>query len=229
MKPLTLRDVMNKRKIIERTEQYVRSLLENDASGHDWWHIDRVRRTSCLLARKEHADEFIVEMAALLHDVGDEKMAGSEEKGLMIVSEWLDQMQLTNREKEQIMEIISSVSFKGGHGKKPTTIEGMIVQDADRLDAIGAIGIARTFMFAGNRGHLMYDPSLPYREKMTKEEYRKGRSTAINHFYEKLLKLKDLMNTVSAKQMAMERHEFMERFLQQFYKEWDGQHEDVNS
>jgi uncharacterized protein len=219
---------MNKRKIIEKTEQYVRSLLENDASGHDWWHIDRVRRIGVSLAKKEHADEFIVKMAALLHDVGDEKIAGSEEKGFKIVCEWLDQMQLTNREKEQILDVISSVSFKGGHGKKPNTIEGMIVQDADRLDAIGAIGIARTFMYAGNRGHLMYDPSLPYREKMTKEEYRHGRSTAINHFYEKLLKLKDLMNTESAKQMACERHEFIEQFLQQFYKEWDGQHEDVN-
>jgi uncharacterized protein len=219
---------MNKRKIIEKTEQYVRSLLENDASGHDWWHIDRVRRIGVSLAKKEYADEFIVEMAALLHDIADEKIAGSEEKGFKIVSEWLDQMQLTNREKEQIHDVISSVSFKGGHGKKPNTIEGMVVQDADRLDAIGAIGIARTFMYAGNRGHLMYDPDLPYREKMTKEEYRQGRSTAINHFYEKLLKLKDLMNTESAKQMASERHEFMEQFLQQFYKEWDGQHEDVN-
>jgi uncharacterized protein len=219
---------MNKRKIIEKTEQYVRSLLENDASGHDWWHIDRVRRIGVSLAKKEYADEFIVEMAALLHDIADEKIAGSEEKGFKIVSEWLDQMQLTNREKEQIHDVISSVSFKGGHGKKPNTIEGMVVQDADRLDAIGAIGIARTFMYAGNRGHLMYDPDLPYREKMTKKEYRQGRSTAINHFYEKLLKLKDLMNTESAKQMASERHEFMEQFLQQFYKEWDGQHEDVN-
>jgi uncharacterized protein len=219
---------MNKRKIIEKTEQYVRSLLENDAGGHDWWHIERVRRIGVSLAKKEHADEYIVEMAALLHDVADEKIAGSEEKGFKIVSEWLDQMQLTNREKEQIHDVISSVSFKGGHGKKPNTIEGMVVQDADRLDAIGAIGIARTFMYAGNRGHLMYDPDLPYREKMTKEEYRQGRSTAINHFYEKLLKLKDLMNTESAKQMASERHEFMEQFLQQFYKEWDGQHEDVN-
>jgi uncharacterized protein len=219
---------MNKRKIIEKTEQYVRSLLENDASGHDWWHIDRVRRIGVSLAKNEYADEFIVEMAALLHDIADEKIAGSEEKGFKIVSEWLDQMQLTNREKEQIHDVISSVSFKGGHGKKPNTIEGMVVQDADRLDAIGAIGIARTFMYAGNRGHLMYDPDLPYREKMTKEEYRQGRSTAINHFYEKLLKLKDLMNTESAKQMASERHEFMEQFLQQFYKEWDGQHEDVN-
>jgi uncharacterized protein len=219
---------MNKRKMIEKTEQYVRTLLEDDASGHDWWHIERVRRISVALAKKEHADEFIVEMAALLHDVADEKIAGSEEKGLSIVTEWLEQMPLPNHDKERIVEIISSVSFKGGHGKKPHTIEGMIVQDADRLDAIGAIGIARTFMYAGSRGHLMYDPSLPYREKMTKEEYRQGRSTAINHFYEKLLKLKELMNTESAKQIASKRHEFMERFLQQFYKEWDEQYEDVN-
>ncbi|WP_044748372.1 HD domain-containing protein [Bacillus alveayuensis] len=220
---------MDKREIIEKTEQYVRMLLENDASGHDWWHIERVRRISVTLAKKEHADELIVEMAALLHDVADEKIAGSEEKGLSVVAEWLEQMPLSNHDKQHIIEIISSVSFKGGNGKKPHTIEGMIVQDADRLDAIGAIGIARTFMYAGSRGHLMYDPSLPYRENMTKEEYRQGRSTAINHFYEKLLKLKELMNTESAKQIAIKRHEFMERFLQQFYKEWDEQYEDVNS
>jgi uncharacterized protein len=219
---------MNKQKIIEKTERYVRMLLENDASGHDWWHIERVRRMSIALAKKEGADEFIVEMAALLHDVADEKIAGSEEKGLSVVAEWLEQMPLSNQDKEHIIEIISSVSFKGGNGKKPRTIEGMVVQDADRLDAIGAIGIARTFMYAGSRGHLMYDPNLPYREKMTKEEYRQGRSTAINHFYEKLLKLKELMNTESAKQIASKRHEFMECFLQQFYKEWDEQYEDVN-
>jgi uncharacterized protein len=219
---------MDKREIIQKTEQYVRTLLENDASGHDWWHIERVRCMSITLAKKEGADEFIVEMAALLHDVADEKIAGSEEKGLSVVAEWLEQMPLSNHDKQHIIEIISSVSFKGGNGKKPHTIEGMIVQDADRLDAIGAIGIARTFMYAGSRGHLMYDPSLPYRENMTKEEYRQGRSTAINHFYEKLLKLKELMNTESAKQMASKRHEFMERFLQQFFKEWDEQYEDVN-
>ncbi len=214
---------MDKREIIQKTEQYVRSLLENDASGHDWWHIDRVRRMGITLAKKEGADEFIVEMAALLHDVADEKIAGNEEKGLSAVTSWLEQMPLSNDNKEHIIDIISSVSFKGGHGKKPHTIEGMVVQDADRLDAIGAIGIARTFMYTGSRGHLMHDPFLPYRERITKEEYRQGRSTAINHFYEKLLKLKEWMNTESAKQIALKRHEFMERFLYQFYQEWDEQ------
>jgi uncharacterized protein len=214
---------MDKREIIQKTEQFVRTLLENDASGHDWWHIERVRRMSITLAKKEGADEFIVEMAALLHDVADEKIAGSEEQGIRKINEWLHQLPLSNEEQEHIIEIIASISFKGGNGKKPHTLEGRIVQDADRLDAIGAIGIARTFMYAGNRGHMMYDPALPYREIMTKEEYRYGRSTAINHFDEKLLKLKELMNTESAKQMAIERHQFIERFLQQFFKEWDGQ------
>ncbi|MBA2875895.1 HD domain-containing protein [Thermaerobacillus caldiproteolyticus] len=219
---------MNKQECIQRTADYVKMLLEHDTSGHDWWHIKRVRRLSLMLATQEGADPFIVEMAALLHDIADEKIAGSEEKGMATVRAWLTQLPLSTDEIEQIIEAISTVSYKGGHGKKPLTQEGMVVQDADRLDALGAIGIARTFMYAGSRGHSMYDPAIPVRETMTKEEYRYGRSTALHHFYEKLLKLKDLMNTKSARKLAMERHRFMEQFLQQFYREWDGHDEDVN-
>jgi len=213
---------MNRNEIIEKTEQFVRSQLQNDSSGHDWWHIERVRKMSLSLAKSENADMFVIEMAALLHDIADDKLMGSEEKGLETVSDLLSQLPLADEERRHIIRIISTISFKGGEGIKPDTLEGQIVQDADRLDALGAIGIARTFMFAGNRGHIMHDPGLPYRTTMTKEQYRNGPSTPINHFYEKLLKLKDLMNTDSAKRVAEERHKFMERFLDQFYKEWDG-------
>ncbi|WP_027409782.1 HD domain-containing protein [Anoxybacteroides tepidamans] len=213
---------MRKEQIIRETEQYVKSILERDSSGHDWWHIDRVRRLGCQLAQQEGANVFVVEMAALLHDVADEKIVGSEEIGMRLVREWLARFPMGTEERESVIEAISTVSYKGGNGKPPRTLEGKVVQDADRLDAIGAIGIARAFMYAGHRGHLMYDPALSVRETMTKEEYRHGPSTAIHHFYEKLLKLKDLLHTESAKMLAVRRHQFMEQFLRQFYQEWNG-------
>ncbi|MCZ0755123.1 HD domain-containing protein [Anoxybacillus sp. J5B_2022] len=212
---------MEKETIIRKTEQYVKARLEHDASGHDWSHIERVRRLGCWLAKQEGADLFIVEMAALLHDIADEKMAGSETNGMQAVQRWLWQLPLPTEESEHIVSAISTVSYKGGHGSPPQTLEAMVVQDADRLDALGAIGIARAFMYAGNRGHLLYDPALAVRETMTKEEYRHGRSTAIHHFYEKLLKLKDLLNTESAKKLAVDRHQFIEQFLRQFHREWN--------
>jgi len=212
---------MEKEAIIRKTEHFVKEKLADDASGHDWWHIERVRRLGCYLAKQEGADLFIVEMAALLHDIADEKIAGSEESGMQAVQQWLWQLPLSRAESEHIVSAISTVSYKGGHSHPPQTVEAMVVQDADRLDAIGAIGIARAFMYAGNRGHLLYDPTLPVRETMTKEQYRHERSTAIHHFYEKLLKLKDLLNTESAKKLAEHRHQFLEQFLQQFYREWD--------
>lgn len=212
---------MEKETIIQKTEHFVKEKLADDASGHDWWHIERVRRLGGYLAKQEGADVFIVEMAALLHDIADEKIAGSEESGLHTVQQWLRQLPIAQAVYEHIVSAISTVSYKGGHGHPPQTVEAMVVQDADRLDAIGAIGIARAFMYAGNRGHLLYDPTLPVRETMTKEQYRHERSTAIHHFYEKLLKLKDLLNTESAKKLAEHRHQFLEQFLQQFYREWD--------
>jgi len=214
---------MKRQEIMKRTEQFVRSMLENDASGHDWWHIDRVRKMGLLLGRTENADLFIIEMAALLHDIADEKIIGSEEKGKKIVTNFLQDLPLSEEERIHILHIISTISFKGGNGTKPETLEGQIVQDADRLDALGAIGIARTFMYAGSKGHIMHNPSLPPRKTMSKEQYRNEQGTPINHFYEKLLKLKDLMNTESAKRIAIERHAFMETFLEHFYKEWNDQ------
>lgn len=209
--------------MIQQTETYVKDILAHDASGHDWFHIERVRKIALHLQQEEGGDPVIIEMAALLHDVADEKLINSEEEGLQKVATFLHKLGVCAEKQAHILAIIENMSFKGGHGGKVTTIEGKIVQDADRLDALGAIGIARTFAYGGKKGHLLYDPNVPYRHEMTKTEYREGKSTALNHFYEKLFKLKDLMNTKSAKQEAEKRHLYMEQFVQQFMKEWNGQ------
>lgn len=214
---------MDKNRLIEEATAFVRSELENEASGHDWWHIARVTKMAKHIAEQEGADVFICEMAALLHDIADEKLnEGGEEVGLQRVKDWLEVHQADKETIDKIMEIISTMSFKGGNRPPMTTLEGKVVQDADRLDAIGAIGIARTFAYAGAHGDLLYDPDIQPREKMTKEQYRTEKSTAVNHFYEKLLKLKNLMNTDTAKEMAEARHQLMEDFLQKFYHEWEG-------
>lgn len=215
--------IMDKNRLIEEATAFVRSELENEASGHDWWHIARVTKIAKHIAQHEGADVFLCEMAALLHDIADEKLnAGGEEVGLQRVKEWLEVHHVDQVTIDSIIEIISTMSFKGGNRPPMTTLEGKVVQDADRLDAIGAIGIARTFAYAGAHGDLIYDPDIQPREKMTKEEYRTEKSTAVNHFYEKLLKLKNLMNTNTAKEMAEARHQLMEDFLQKFYHEWEG-------
>ncbi|MFN7252754.1 MAG: HD domain-containing protein [Anaerobacillus sp.] len=212
---------MQELKILIEAEQYVRSLLEKDSSGHDWWHIHRVRGLARKIAANEGANIFVCELTALLHDLADEKLFGDEEKGLADINEWLEKNGVGKEDRQHIVSIIKSMSFKGGNNLLVETLEARVVQDADRLDAIGAIGIGRTFAYAGAKGQLMYDPTIPVREDMTKEEYRKGKSTAINHFYEKLLKLKDLMNTEYGKELAIQRHRYLEQFLQTFLKEWD--------
>jgi uncharacterized protein len=210
------------KRIVEAAELYVREELGGDSSGHDWWHIERVRRTAVSIAEQENADRFICELAALLHDVADEKLAGSEEAGMSKVQEWLAAQEVEGADSEHVLEIIATMSFKGGKGSPMRTLEGQVVQDADRLDALGAVGIGRTFAYSGAKGQLMYDPNLPARESMTKEQYRNEKSTAINHFPEKLFKLKDRMNTAYARQLAEDRHRFMEEFVARFLKEWDG-------
>jgi len=210
-------------KTIALTEQFVKNFLSGDCSGHDWWHIERVRKMTKKIAVEEGADLFICEMAALLHDVADEKLNVTEEIGINRVKEWLNYVSLDEDCIERIMDIIENMSFKGGGVPPMKTLEGKIVQDADRLDAIGAIGIARTFAYSGAKGQLIYDPSIPVRENMTKEEYRKNKTTAINHFYEKLLKLEGLMNTQSGKRLAKKRQMIMEEFLENFFEEWNGQ------
>jgi uncharacterized protein len=163
-------------------------------------------------------------MAALLHDIPDEKLNDSAEAGKNKLNAFLNSIALPEDAQKAIVEIIDSISFKGGSKTELKTIEAKIVQDADRLDAIGAIGIARTFAYGGKKGQPIYDPSIHVREEMSIEEYRKGKSTSIHHFYEKLLKLKDLLNTDTAKEMAEKRHQTMVDFLEQFYLEWEGQY-----
>ncbi|QNK47677.1 HD domain-containing protein [Brevibacterium sp. PAMC23299] len=210
-----------KQTMIELTEKYVYDQLNSDASGHDWFHIDRVRKLALHIAKEERVgNEFIIEMAALLHDIPDDKLNQEADGGWKRLDAWFDEIKLDIDCVDAIKQIINTISFSAGQMRLPS-IEAEIVQDADRLDAIGAIGIARTFAFGGKKGQLMYDPLLPIRENMTKKEYRNGKSSSIHHFYEKLLRLQDMLNTCAAKKIASERHEYMVGFLEEFNKEWD--------
>ncbi|MEI3605879.1 HD domain-containing protein [Pseudogracilibacillus sp. SE30717A] len=212
---------MENNAIIIRARQFVQEQHQNDYSGHDWWHIMRVTDTAKIISVQEGGNDFVVELAALMHDLADEKISGSEKEGLKKVNKWLKENGVKEDEILEINEIITTMSFKGGNRKPMSTIEGKIVQDADRLDALGAIGIARTFAYSGAKGQPIYDPELPPRVgSMTYKDYRHGKSTAINHFYEKLLKLKDSMNTEYGKKLAEERHNYMMQFLEQFFLEW---------
>jgi uncharacterized protein len=212
-----------KNQIIQQTERFVRNELGEDPTGHDWFHVDRVRRNALHICQEEKTgDHFIIEMAALLHDIPDEKINVSAEAGNAKLHTFFQTVGLKEESENHIKQIIESISYKGGRKTVLETVEAKIVQDADRLDAIGAIGIARAFAYGGKKGQLIYDPSIDVREEMSVEEYRKGKSTSIHHFYEKLLKLKDLLNTDSAKKMAESRQQMMLGFLEQFYLEWDG-------
>ncbi len=211
---------MTREVILEKTITFVKSKLQGDSSGHDWWHIYRVWNMSKKLQEKEGGDLFIIELAALLHDVADWKFHKSENEGLGIIRDWLIQLELPNEAINKIVNVIKNVSFKGAGVKdKMETIEGKIVQDADRLDAIGAIGIARTFAFGGKFGNEMYNPEIKFELHQSFEKYKKSNGTTVNHFYEKLLLLKDRMNTKMAKEIAEGRHSFMENFLKQFFDE----------
>ncbi len=209
--------------LIERTVEFVRNKMSGDSSGHDWWHIDRVWRTARMLAHAEGANAEVVELAALLHDIADWKFAGGdEEAGPRAAREWLAKHDVPESTTEHVCEIIATLSFKGAGVQTPMkTLEGQCVQDADRLDAIGAVGIARCFAFGGAKGRLMHDPDVSPELHQSFSAYKKNSGPSINHFYEKLLLLKDRMNTETAKRFAAERHVFMEQFLQQFFAEWD--------
>ncbi|WP_420535544.1 HD domain-containing protein [Alkalihalobacillus pseudalcaliphilus] len=211
---------MNQVHILEETEKWVKEILLGESSGHDWYHIQRVTHLAQTIAKAEGGDRFIVTMAALLHDLIDDKLFENQEEALRRVSDKLMELEVHQDIQNHILTIIQTISYRGGNGDKLQSKEAMIVQDADRLDALGAIGIARTFAYSGHKGQPIYDPTIEKRENMTIEEYRNGKSSAIHHFYEKLLKLKDLMNTESGKKEANIRHEFMEQFLKQFYHEW---------
>ncbi len=214
---------MDNKEVINKTIDFVKDKLRGDSSGHDWWHIYRVWNMSKKLQEKEGGNLFIIEMAALLHDVGDWKFHEKEEEGIDIIKNWLDQSDISESVKIRIVDIISNVSFKGSGVKdKMESIEGKIVQDADRIDAIGAIGVARTFAFGGKFGNPMFDPNVKVKMHNNFEEYKNSKGTTINHFYEKLLLLKDRISTNTAKQIARERHSYMENFLKQFYDEWES-------
>ena len=215
----------DRQSIIDQTRDYVKKTLEGEGSGHDWWHVYRVWKMAQRIAKEEvDADSFIVELAALLHDIADWKFNdGDVTAGSKVAREWLEKLKIQKDVTSHICEIIEETSFKGSGVKfKMRTIEGMIVQDADRLDAIGAIGIARTFACGGHKGREIHNPNIKPELHNTFEQYQKSVGPTVNHFYEKLLLLKDLMNTTSAKKIARERHKYMKSYLDRFYKEWDG-------
>lgn len=209
--------------LIQNTIQLVKQKLEGTESGHDWFHIERVWKLSSYIQEREGGDQQVIELAALLHDIADPKFHnGDETLAAKIVNEFLTKQKLDNETIGKVIFIIENMSFKNRNdAPQNLPLELKIVQDADRLDAIGAIGIARTFNFGGYKNNLMYHPDIPPKINQTKEEYKKSNGTTINHFYEKLLLLKDLMNTKTAKDLATERHQLMLNFLDEFYKEWN--------
>ena len=213
------------RGLLDRTETFVRARLDARACGHDWWHIHRVRAAALNIGSAIGADPGMVEMAALLHDVADPKLDAFPGEGRGLLAGYLDGCALAPDYRIRLEDILSRVSFAreldGGDGPAKSP-ELMAVQDADRLDALGAVGIARTFAYGGSRGQAMHDPELPPREGLNQKAYREGRSTSINHFHEKLLRLKDMMNTEAGRSLAQERHGYMLGFLEQFAEEWDG-------
>lgn len=209
--------------LLAQARAFAEAELGGDSSGHDGWHAARVARMAKRLATLEQADPFVCELSALLHDIADEKLNDSKAAGMARVADWLTAQRADPALSAHVLDIIATMSYGGGHNGPMRTLEGRIVQDADRLDALGAIGIARTFAYSGWKGQAMYDPGIPVREQMTAAQYRNEKSTAVNHFYEKLLKLKERMNTEAAKALAERRHRAMERFLAQFYAEWDGE------
>ena len=211
--------------IIDRTVEHVRSALSGDSSGHDWWHIHRVWKTAVRLGRDEEADLHIVELAALLHDIADWKFHGGDESaGPRAARQWLSGLQAGPATIDHVCDIIAHLSFKGAGVATPmATLEGRVVQDADRLDAIGAIGIARAFAYGGHAGRAIYDPQVPPVEYDSFAAYKKNNGPTLNHFAEKLLLLKDRMNTAAGRRIAAERHAFMEQFVARFLAEWNGE------
>ncbi|HCY98119.1 HD domain-containing protein [uncultured Polaribacter sp.] len=217
---------MDKEKIITATIAFVKKELKNAEGGHDWFHIERVFKNSLLISKDEKVDVFVVSLAALLHDIADPKFYnGDETVGPKVATQFLNEQKVHATIIEHVVRIIKNISFKNSFdtaSESFTSIELEVVQDADRLDAIGAIGIARCFNYGGFKNRALYDPKIIPDLKMTKETYKKSTAPTINHFYEKLLLLKDQMNTASGKKIANNRHQFMELYLQQFYDEWNG-------
>lgn len=207
--------------LLETTKNFVKQKLTGAEAGHDWFHTERVLKNSILIAKTEHCNLEIVQLAALLHDIADSKFHdGDEEIGPKTAKLFLESQNVSFETIDQVIKIIENISFKGGYKNSDfDSVELQIVQDADRLDAIGAIGIARTFNYGGFKNRELYNPEIKPNLAMSKDEYKNNSAPTINHFYEKLLLLKDKMNTETGKKLAQERHDFMEVFLEQFYKE----------
>lgn len=216
---------MTHEEIIDNTRQFVETSLAGAEGGHDWWHIYRVWKLAVNIAAAEKADILVVELAALLHDIADAKFHdGDETKGPRMAGEFLQTLNVDEHVIDHVSKIISNISFKGGQVARTfSSAELSVVQDADRLDAMGAIGIARTFNYGGFRNREIYNPGIPPVPGMDKETYRLSQAPTINHFYEKLLLLKDLMNTGTGKRMAERRHDFMLAYLDEFFREWEGE------
>ncbi|MFC7440232.1 HD domain-containing protein [Laceyella putida] len=212
---------MNQQTVVEKTVIYVKKTLQQQEGSHDWFHIERVWKNAVKIGLAEQADMFVVELAALLHDIADHKFHGGDETmGPRVAREWLTELGVDREVVQHVSQIIADLSFKGAHTQTVMkTKEGMVVQDADRLDAIGAIGIARAFAYGGYKGQALYDPEIPPTLHASFAEYKQAKSTSVNHFYEKLLLLKDRMNTEAGRKMAAERHAFMEQFLERLQAE----------
>ena len=213
-----------KNNVISLTADFVRRTLEGAEAGHDWWHIQRVWNNAKLIGNAEQVDMLVVELAALLHDIADSKFHdGDEEIGPRIAIDFLNSINLDQNKIEHIQQIIRNISFKASLGTITFHSKELeVVQDADRLDAIGAIGIARAFTYGGFKNRELYNPTIAPQLNMNKEEYKKSAAPTINHFYEKLLLLKDKMNTETGREIAAQRHQFMEMYLAEFYREWEG-------
>lgn len=213
---------MDQDQILKNTRSFVKQTLQNAEGGHDWFHIQRVVKNSREIAAGENVDSFIVELGALLHDIADSKFHdGDESVGPKVARDFLKNQEVSEEIINHVVKIIENISFKGGNiTQEFTSAELQVIQDADRLDALGAIGIARTFNYGGHKGRPLYDPSIKPNLKMSKEEYKASTAPTVNHFYEKLFLLKDRMNTQTGRKIAERRHQFMELFLEEFYNEW---------
>lgn len=216
---------MNQEKIIQSTVAFVKQCLADAEGGHDWWHIYRVWKLARVIARGEAVDPFIIELGALLHDIADSKFnAGDEEIGPQKAREFLQSLEVDESVIAHVVNMIANISFKGGkQAQSFKSPELDVIQDADRLDALGAIGIARTFNYGGYKKREIYNPGIEPNLKLTKEEYKNSTAPSLNHFYEKLLLLKDRMNTATGRKMAAQRHQFMVLYLEEFHKEWSGE------
>ena len=211
--------------LLDNTVIFVKKQLENAEGGHDWFHMERVYKNALLIASEEDCDLTVVQLGALLHDIADSKFHdGDETIGPKTARAFLENEKVDEATIQHVIKIIENISFKGGNFEKQFNSKELeIVQDADRLDAIGAIGIARTFNYGGFKNRALYNPEIAPNLNMTKEEYKNSEAPTLNHFYEKLLLLKDKMNTETGKKIALERHKYMENFLSQFYSEWEGE------